>query len=322
MTLKAKQRKMLPAETSKVRILGMDKNKSKEKQNKCSEELVRITSEDGELVVSLRDSGKDLNRDKERALELYEIIGDVLRKSEEIIFVGDDILIVPQTILTYRARALLFMYAQTYFLIVQAATNTFIGWVDLELNNYYQMIVDDIKELLASDECKDFPGEFKPFSESIFPETGILKSGWRVFAPDCADFLSKAQKYFNDTSEPAKNVIDFEYISQKFSVIKDKAREYARKTKRLCDEYNNKETIPPKESIIDERKKSTQWKPPKGYIGSKTIVANYGIPRTTLQGWAERTEAKVKKDEQTGENYYQKTWLDKQLKKYKPRPKA
>ena len=69
-------------------------------------------------------------------------------------------------------------------------------------------------------------------------------------------------------------------------------------------------------------KKPTQWEPPKGYIGSKTIVANYNIPRTTLQGWAERDEAKVKKDTQTGENYYQKKWLDKRYENYKPRTKA
>jgi len=194
-------------------------------------------------------------RDKERTLELHEIIGDVLRKSKEVILVGDDILIVPQSILTYRARALLFMYAQTYFLIVQSVTNTFIGWVDLELNMYYQMIVDDIKELLASNECKDFPGEFKPFNESIFPETGILKIGWRGFAPDCADFLSKAQQYFHDMPKPANCELDYEYISQKFSVIKDKAHEYASKAKRLCDEHNKKETTPPKESIIHKHKK-------------------------------------------------------------------
>ena len=197
-------------------------------------------------------------RDKERTLELHEIIGDVLRKSKEVILVGDDILIVPQSILTYRARALLFMYAHTYFLIVQSVTNTFIGWVDLELNMYYQMIVDDIKELLASNECKDFPGEFKPFNESIFPETGILKIGWRGFAPDCADFLSKAQQYFHDMPKPANSELDYEYISQKFSVIKDKAHEYASKAKRLCDEHNKKETTPPKESVIHEYKKSTK----------------------------------------------------------------
>ncbi len=218
MTNRAKRLKSLPSEPPKVRIFSMD-------------------------------------GDKERTLELHEIIGDVLRKSKEVILVGDDILIVPQSILTYRARALLFMYAHTYFLIVQSVTNTFIGWVDLELNMYYQMIVDDIKELLASNECKDFPGEFKPFNESIFPETGILKIGWRGFAPDCADFLSKAQQYFHDMPKPANSELDYEYISQKFSVIKDKAHEYASKAKRLCDEHNKKETTPPKESIIHKHKK-------------------------------------------------------------------
>lgn len=76
------------------------------------------------------------------------------------------------------------------------------------------------------------------------------------------------------------------------------------------------------EQEIKAGKKPTQWKPPKGYIGSKTIVADYGIPRTTLQGWAEQDSATVKKDKQTRENYYQKKWLEKRHKNYKPRPKA
>jgi hypothetical protein len=66
-------------------------------------------------------------------------------------------------------------------------------------------------------------------------------------------------------------------------------------------------------------KKLSQWKPPKGYIGSKTIVNNYKIPRSTLQGWAERDSAIVKKDPQTKENYYQIKWLDKHRKNYRPR---
>ena len=66
-------------------------------------------------------------------------------------------------------------------------------------------------------------------------------------------------------------------------------------------------------------KKLSQWKPLKGYIGSKTIVNNYQIPRSTLQGWAERDSAIVKKDPQTKENYYQIKWLDKHRKNYRPR---
>lgn len=70
------------------------------------------------------------------------------------------------------------------------------------------------------------------------------------------------------------------------------------------------------------KKKIPQWKPPKGYIGSKTIVNDYKVPRTTLQGWAERDSANVKKDLQTKENYYRETWLKKRLKSYKHRKNA
>jgi len=66
----------------------------------------------------------------------------------------------------------------------------------------------------------------------------------------------------------------------------------------------------------------SQWNIPKGYIGSKTIVADYNLPRSTLQGWAERDNPKVKKDPQTKENYYPQKWFDGCWKKYKPRSKA
>ncbi len=309
----------------------MDDKVSREKLNKLLEELAHITCKDGEPIKNLKDS------DKERALELFEKIEDILRKSPEVQSSEDKRIIIPQSILIYIARASLYMHAQTYFHIVQSVTNTFLGRVDLELNNYYQMIVDGINHLLTLDECKDFPGEFKPFNENIFPETGILKIGWKGFAPDCADFLSKAQKYFHDTPEPPENVITspiyFKYLSQKHSAIIEKAHEYASKVKRLCDEHNKKETTPSKESIIHKHKKPMEAgqeiklrnmsrKPPKGYIGSKAIVNNYNIPRSTLQGWAERDKANVKKDPMTKENYYQKKWLEKCRKKYKPRSKA
>lgn len=234
----------MPSEPPKVRIFSMDDKVSREKLNKLLEELAHITCKDGEPIKNLKDS------DKERALELFEKIEDILRKSPEVQSSEDKRIIIPQSILIYIARASLYMHAQTYFHIVQSVTNTFLGRVDLELNNYYQMIVDGINHLLTLDECKDFPGEFKPFNENIFPETGILKIGWKGFAPDCADFLSKAQKYFHDTPEPPENVITspiyFKYLSQKHSAIIEKAHEYASKVKRLCDEHNKKETTPSK----------------------------------------------------------------------------
>jgi hypothetical protein len=65
--------------------------------------------------------------------------------------------------------------------------------------------------------------------------------------------------------------------------------------------------------------KTKGWKPPKGYIGSKEIVNNRSVPRTTLQGWQERDKLKVKKDSQTRENYYPQKWFEKHFRNYKPR---
>ena len=77
-----------------------------------------------------------------------------------------------------------------------------------------------------------------------------------------------------------------------------------------------------KEIIIAKEPKKTVWKPPKGYIGSKEIVNDYKVPRSTLQGWAERDKAKVKKDFQTNEVYYIKKWFNKRFKNYRPRRKS
>jgi hypothetical protein len=70
-----------------------------------------------------------------------------------------------------------------------------------------------------------------------------------------------------------------------------------------------------------------QWKAPKGYIGSKTILSDYEVPRTTLQGWHERDMASgtlknVRKDPQTGENYYPQKWFEKRFAHYKSRGKT
>jgi len=76
---------------------------------------------------------------------------------------------------------------------------------------------------------------------------------------------------------------------------------------------------------VKETKKNS-WKPPKGYIGSKTIVNDYDIPRSTLEGWQQQDnvpvgelEGKVKKDPQTQECYFPKKWFNKRLKNYRPR---
>jgi len=65
-----------------------------------------------------------------------------------------------------------------------------------------------------------------------------------------------------------------------------------------------------------------QWKLPRGYIGSKSIVNDHNVPRSTLQGWAEQDKANVKKDPQTKENYYLRKWFEQRLKNYRPRSKT
>jgi len=71
------------------------------------------------------------------------------------------------------------------------------------------------------------------------------------------------------------------------------------------------------------------WNSPKGYIRTSTIMYDYHVPRTTLEGWQSRDDVpggilkgKVKHDPITNENCFPKKWFDKKLKTYKPRKKS
>jgi hypothetical protein len=75
----------------------------------------------------------------------------------------------------------------------------------------------------------------------------------------------------------------------------------------------------PVETNRDKKSGNRSWKPPRGYIGSKAIVNGHKVPRSTLQGWAERDAITPKKDPQTQERYYPEKWFKKRFKTYKPR---
>jgi hypothetical protein len=103
-----------------------------------------------------------------------------------------------------------------------------------------------------------------------------------------------------------------------YSVLRDVFLESAFACGKLLEQINGTRTMQAeKEQKIEPVKES--WKPPKRYIGSKTIVNEYEVPRTTLQGWAERDKTEVKKDLQTQECYYPKKWFNKRFKNYRPR---
>lgn len=117
---------------------------------------------------------------------------------------------------------------------------------------------------------------------------------------------------------------DWHECPEAFDLYKEKIRVFqAQKAKAILDEVKQIAETQPEQKIESGKKAEiSQWNIPKGYIGSKTIVADYNLPRSTLQGWAERDNPKVKKDPQTKENYYPQKWFDRCWKKYKPRSKA
>jgi len=80
--------------------------------------------------------------------------------------------------------------------------------------------------------------------------------------------------------------------------------------------------IPQKKRTVEATEIQNQWKLPRGYIGSKRIVNDHNVPRSTLQGWAEQDKVNVKKDPQTKENYYLRKWFEHRLENYRPRSKT
>ena len=138
----------------------------------------------------------------------------------------------------------LFLYAQTYVKIVQSVTRHHIGWMDCELNGHYQHTVKSIKHLLSLDECKDFPGDFEPINDNIFPESGILDLGWDVLAESCVDFLSRTQQFCVDTPAPSGDTsfyeVYFEWLKSRHELILKKAEEYDNKAKQMWRNFEQK----------------------------------------------------------------------------------
>lgn len=94
---------------------------------------------------------------------------------------------------------------------------------------------------------------------------------------------------------------------------------------RLEDEFlqaTSKAGEPAQKGKTGKNVSQNQWKPPNEYIGSKSIVNDHNVPRSTLQGWAEQDKVNAKKDPQTKENYYLRKWFKQRLKNYRPRSKT
>lgn len=89
----------------------------------------------------------------------------------------------------------LFMCAQAYYNLVEAVAGSDVGWVDVELNNWYIQITEAINKLLTSPELSDFEGGFSAILDNLFPSFE-LNAGWDdCFGPPVVEFLGRAQAY-------------------------------------------------------------------------------------------------------------------------------
>lgn len=233
----------------------MDKNKPKEKKtDKWSEEMEQLLKKGGGNVENLEAS------DRDRLFHLFDKITDETRKDPSITEHLHECKPLSQEQKEYLIRASLFLYAQNYVNIVQSVTSQPIGWIDPELNGYYQQTVIAINHLLGLDECKDFPGGFEPFNSNIFPESGILEIGWECgFADSCVDFLSRAQQFHLGASIPSGDTSFLqayvEWLKSKHLLVAKKADEYGKKARQMWRDFDKKHFVTESKTTVDENNK-------------------------------------------------------------------
>lgn len=139
----------------------------------------------------------------------------------------------------------------------------------------------------------------------------------RTFDDD--DEFWQAYFEYDHSREMEEQLSAFAYISQVNSDI----RAVVHILKRIAEQQ---QTTPPDDETQQSEPKKRAWRPPKGYIGSKEIEQTYKVPRSTLQGWQNRDckpagklDGRVKRDPQTGESYYPRTWFLRRFENYKPK---
>jgi tRNA splicing endonuclease len=99
---------------------------------------------------------------------------------------------------SYLLRYQLFLYAQTYYQLVESVATGYVGWMDYKINHYYLLLVKNIKFLLDAPELKTFPAQFNPVVENLFPSCGI-DIVWDCGAKEqVEDFVGQTQSYFSE----------------------------------------------------------------------------------------------------------------------------
>lgn len=93
---------------------------------------------------------------------------------------------------------LLLLMAQTYHSLLENAlrSSAWATMLDMELNGWYLWTVDLIRALLSEhDDLREFPGDFDPPFEDLFPAT-IRDVDWEdMVAPGAERFLADVQRY-------------------------------------------------------------------------------------------------------------------------------
>jgi len=97
----------------------------------------------------------------------------------------------------YVRRKRLVLLANAYCTMVESFATSCADTVDAGLNQTYLDVVKQIRGLLASPEYSDFPGEFDPVAENLFPSSKL--EGWeKRVRPAVLDFLGRVQAHLND----------------------------------------------------------------------------------------------------------------------------
>src|SRR5690606_23140233 len=96
---------------------------------------------------------------------------------------------------------LLMLLAQAYYKMLESVISmaSWCSALDVELNHSYLWVTSSLTNLLKNHEdLKDFPVEFKPIFDDLYPST-VRDLDWEdMVAPEAERFLSTVQRYVHE----------------------------------------------------------------------------------------------------------------------------
>jgi hypothetical protein len=155
---------------------------------------------------------------------------------------------------------LLLLLAQAYYKMLEYATTVPCGALDLELNQSYIWVTESITKLLQNHKyLQNFPLEFAPLLDNLYPST-VRDCDWEdMVAPEAEKFLSTVQKYIitNGANEPEKGSsgwIFIEFYRPAVNLAIQRAEQYNKRMNSCLGKFIKSSPLNPNKPKTSEHK--------------------------------------------------------------------